>query len=132
VDLPVEDVVLSLALSPEYTRDKTLFVGMENQGLFCSQDEGMNWHKLAENDINDVVNGIIISPEFPAKPEILLHLGDKLLISRNMGQSWAEAHKDVNLAQGITALAAPQGLALNVPLLVGLLEGGIVRDKLFH
>ena len=40
IELPVEDAVLSLTISPGWASDKTVFIGTEAHGLFSSQDEG--------------------------------------------------------------------------------------------
>jgi hypothetical protein len=37
--------------------------------------------------VGDAVNGIVLSPEFPAKPDVLVMLNDALLVSRDGGRS---------------------------------------------
>jgi photosystem II stability/assembly factor-like uncharacterized protein len=122
--------VLSLAISPRYAADRTLFVGTDARGLFSSDDRGLSWTCFDQIPVNCTVNAITLSSAFPAKPYILLLLADKLLISYNGGQSWSELQNNLNLTQGATSVALPQGLETEAPLLAGLVEDGIVVDNL--
>jgi photosystem II stability/assembly factor-like uncharacterized protein len=119
--------VLSLALSPDYAHDGTLFAGTESHGLFGSHDRGRTWARLGEEAIADTVNGIVLSPQFPAKPYILALLNDALLVSRDGGKSWSDWKPGLSVEQGTVSVAAPQGLDDAAPLLVGLIEGGVLR-----
>jgi photosystem II stability/assembly factor-like uncharacterized protein len=128
VDLPIGfEPVLSLALSPNYARDGVLFAGTESQGLFYSTDRGKSWTCLGEDAIADAVNAIVLSPEYPAKQDILVMLSNALLISRDGGQSWSDWKADLHFEQGLSAVAAPQGLEEGAPLLLGLVDEGILR-----
>ena len=130
IELPVEDAILSLAISPGCAGDRIVLIGTEAQGLFYSQDEGSTWQRMGENLITDTVNDIIVVAENPSNLSILALLSNNLLISRDRGNSWVEVQKDLDLTQGATSLAAPQGLASNAPLLVGLVESGVARVEL--
>jgi photosystem II stability/assembly factor-like uncharacterized protein len=131
VDFPTEFApVLSLAVSPDYTDDDdggVLFAGTESCGLFRSDDRGYTWTRLGEHAVVDAVNGILLSPEFCARPDVLAVLNTALLVSRDGGQSWADWQAGRAFGQGLTCAAAPQGLDPGAPLLVGLAEGGILR-----
>jgi photosystem II stability/assembly factor-like uncharacterized protein len=119
--------VLSLALSPDYAHDGTLFAGTESNGLFRSDDRGRTWARLGEDAVGDAVNGIVLSPEFPAKPDVLVMLNDALFVSRDGGRSWSDWKAGLPIGGGMASLAAPQGLDPGAPLLVGLVEGGVLR-----
>jgi photosystem II stability/assembly factor-like uncharacterized protein len=118
--------VLSLALSPAYAEDGILFAGTESQGLFRSEDRGRTWTRLGEDIVRGAVNAILLSAEFPEKADILVMLGDGLLLSRDGGQSWAEWGSDAEFGEGLTCVAAPQGVGPDAPLLVGLIDGGVL------
>jgi len=127
VDFPIDLApVLSLALSPNYRNDGTLFAGTESQGLYHSVDNGRNWIRIGEEDIPDTVNALLLSPEFPDKGDILTLIHDKLLLSEDSGQSWSELKAGAALAENMVCLAAPQGFDPNASLLIGLAEGGVV------
>jgi photosystem II stability/assembly factor-like uncharacterized protein len=121
--------VLSLAPSPNYAEDGVLFAGTESCGLFCSRDRGDTWMRLGEGLIVDPVNDIVLSPEYPVRPDILVMLSRALLVSRDGGQSWSDWRADLSdkLDEGVTSVAAPQGLAPDAPLLVGLVGGDVLR-----
>lgn len=129
VDFPTEFApVLSLALSPNYAGDGILFAGTETRGLFCSEDRGRSWMRLAEEVITEEpVNAIILAPEFPIRPELLVLFSDTLLISRDGGQFWSGWHKRLTLEQNVTMMLAPQGFTADAPLLIGLAEGQVLR-----
>jgi len=128
VDFPLELApVLSLALSPAYSEDGILFAGTESHGLYRSEDRGRNWTHLGEETITSAVNAILVSPGFPQAGDVLVMLGDALLISRDEGQNWSDWKAGTTFEQGTASVAAPQGLASGAPLLVGLVAGAVLR-----
>ncbi len=131
VDFPLEFApVLSLALSPDYGNDSdggVIFAGTEAHGLFRSEDKGRTWTRLGQDAVADAVNGILLSPEFPAKPDVLAVLSTALLVSRDGGQSWADWKAGQTFEQGLASAVAPQGLGEDAVLLLGLVEGGVLR-----
>jgi len=127
-DFPVDFApVLSLALSPNYADDGTLLAGTESCGLFSSQDRGHTWTHLGKDTIVDAVNSVVLSPEFPTKPDILVVLSTALLISRDGGQSWTDWKAGLSIEQGLASVAAPQGLDPEAPLLVGTVGGELLQ-----
>jgi photosystem II stability/assembly factor-like uncharacterized protein len=133
INLPVGFTpVLSLAISPGYASDGVLFAGTEAHGLLYSEDRGQSWVRLGEDKIAEVVNGVVLSPEFPAQPDVLVMLSDSLLMSHDRGRTWqnralpAEAFP-ASTPPGFTSVAAPQGLGPGAPLLIGMVGGEVVR-----
>jgi len=125
VDFPTELApVSSMALSQNYADDGTLFAGTEAHGLYRSDDRGRTWTRLGQEVITDAVNKIILSPEFPTRPNLLVLLSDVLLVSRDGGDSWKEWEAAAKLKLPLASVLAPQGLQPGAPLLVGLVEGG--------
>ena len=128
VDFPTEFApVLSLVLSPRFATDGLLLAGTESCGLFCSRDRGSTWERLGEEAVTGAVNSILLAPGFPAKPDVLVLLEDTLLVSRDGGQSWSDWEANLPVEHGISAVAASHGLDAGAPLLVGLVEGGVLR-----
>jgi photosystem II stability/assembly factor-like uncharacterized protein len=128
VDFPTDLApVLSLALSPHYTTDRIVFAGTEEYGLWCSEDGGSSWTRLGEELIVDVVNGIILSPEFQANLDVLVVLHNALRVSRDGGQSWSDWPVPLPAASGIISAVAPQGLDPDASLLVGMADGQVLR-----
>jgi photosystem II stability/assembly factor-like uncharacterized protein len=128
VDFPIELApVISMAVSPAYFEDGILFAGTDSQGLYRSEDKGINWTRLGEELIPNTVNAILLSPEFPESAEILVMVSDGLLLSRDGGRTWTGWKSNVQFDESVVCLAAPQGLDADSPLLVGLADGGVLR-----
>jgi photosystem II stability/assembly factor-like uncharacterized protein len=119
--------VLSLAISPNYATDGVLFAGTESHGLFHSRDRGHTWERPGKGAVADTVNGILLSPEFPAKSDLLMLLANGLGISRDGGHSWLNWKAELPIEGGLASVVAPQGLDPGAPLLVGLANGEVVR-----
>ena len=51
----------------------------------------------------------------------------RLCRSRDGGQTWTEWPSNVAFEAAVASVAAPQGLAPDVPLLVGLMDGSVLR-----
>lgn len=126
VDFPMDFApVLCLGLSPNYRVDGVVFAGTESCGLFRSNDRGQAWTRIGDDAITDCVNSILLSPEYPAMPDLLVMLGETLLVSRDDGHTWTPWRADFNADTGLSAVAAPRGLDSGSPLWVGLMDGSI-------
>lgn len=119
--------VLSLALSPDYPSSGIIFAGTESNGLYRSNDRGKTWVRLGEGIIEDSVNCVLLSPEFPTRPEILAVLSSALLFSPDGGETWRVWKEGMSIDQGITTALAPCGLGPSAPLLIGLVGGQVLR-----
>jgi photosystem II stability/assembly factor-like uncharacterized protein len=117
--------VISLALSPSFANDGTLFAGTESSGLLRSQDGGLRWERIGREAVTGAVNVILLAPDFPARPHLLVLAEEALLVSRDGGASWSEWVSGRGALEA-TCIAAPQGLELGAPLLVGLSQGGVL------
>lgn len=127
--------VLSLAISPGYASDGTVFAGTESAGLFCSRDRGRTWERVDGGAITDSVNAIILAPALPtAAPAVLAATSAALHLSRDGGQSWSSLEAVQSLEgveAGISAVAAPSGLLPGAALLVGTANGEVHRLEAF-
>jgi photosystem II stability/assembly factor-like uncharacterized protein len=119
--------VLSLALSPSYLQDGTLLAGTDEAGLYCSADRGRTWSRLGEDVFTGSINAILLSSNYPARPHILVLDNDRLMFSDDGGQSWEPWPAAEGLDESITAVVAPYGTEPGAPLLVGLLDGHVMR-----
>jgi photosystem II stability/assembly factor-like uncharacterized protein len=123
--------VLSLAISPGYASEEegggtgVLFAGTETCGLYRSEDRGRTWTRLGEDTITGPINGILLASGVSSPATILVALSDRLLISRDGGESWSDWETGASFESGITCVTAPLGLDEGSPVLVGLAEGGV-------
>jgi len=127
VDFPIDHApVLSLALSPGYAEDGIMYAGTETHGLLRSDDRGHSWRSVGEGQLSGSVNAITLAPAFPQRLEILIQLDGTVLVSHDGGTSWSE-RVTLPAQQRVAAVAAPHGFCRDAPLLVGLVEGGVIR-----
>jgi hypothetical protein len=127
VDLRVGfDPVLSLAFSPGFAQDGQAWAGTETKGLLATSDGGESWSRLAEAEITEPVNAVLVSPEPADPPELLVLHDDRLLVSNDGGQSWSRWREDPALEEGAAAVLAPLGFANGTPALVALADGRIM------
>lgn len=116
--------VLSLALSPQFGQDGILFAGTESAGVFRSADRGLTWRRVLEAE---TINAILISPEFADKGDMLVVSNDALLTSADGGQTWQNYRPDLQIDSGFAAASAPSGFNREIPLLLGLADGQILK-----
>ena len=128
VDLPVGyEAVLSLTLSPDFARDGILLAGTETQGLLLSTHAGESWQRLGADVFTDAIDAIQLASDFSTRPEILaLHAGT-LLHSADRGETWTRWREKFLLEEEVTAILAPQGFDTGALVLVGLVNGKILR-----
>jgi photosystem II stability/assembly factor-like uncharacterized protein len=126
VTLPIGfDAVLSLAISPRFGQDNTLFVGTENKGLLISRDRGKSWIHPAGSTSEAPVNQILFSPASQASEEMLMLHGGTLLVSRIGGKTWKPWQVRKLGGRNITAVLAHSGIGKGV--LIGFEDGSTTR-----
>jgi photosystem II stability/assembly factor-like uncharacterized protein len=105
-----------------FAQEDILLAGTESHGVFASHDNGLTWARLDAGMLTGAVNHLIPSAS-DAQHLIALH-DDSLIVSHDSGQNWKASN--ANLGNGITAVAAPEGIHSNAHLLVGFNDGRIV------
>jgi photosystem II stability/assembly factor-like uncharacterized protein len=125
VEMPTDyDAVLSMALSPAFTTDHTMFAGTESSGLWRSRDAGKSWQRLCEAVLDESVDQVVLAPNYPEDPRIVILCGGRLYLSPNDGAS-AQPWRDSSLSdRTVTAICAPKGFDEDAPVLVGFEQGG--------
>jgi len=81
----------TLAISPNFTNDQTLFAGVQWQGLYKSTDGGQTWTRLNNNVTSSVE--VVLSPNYHNDQTILARAEDingktYLMVSTNGGATW--------------------------------------------
>lgn len=99
-----------------------IFAGTENYGLFCSNDLGLTWSRLAEETILESVNEIKLNRKSDGSHILFALVEDRVLASDDYGQTWAQF---IGIDDVPTALMIPNNT--DNLLFVGLLDKGIMR-----
>jgi hypothetical protein len=86
--------------------------------------------QIGKDFVTGAVDDIIVAVNNLSTRRVLILLNDNLLISDDGGLSWFEVRKNLDMTEGATSLASPQGLASNTLLLVGLAKNGVARVEL--
>ena len=124
--LPLEaSPVLSLALSPAFRADGVLFAGTDAGQFQRSRDRGRTWEVLGSSALDGSINAVLLSPEYPDRHHVLVLCDDCLWLSRDDGATWVPLE-----GEGISAVAAPNGLGTGAFLLAGTVGGGVAHIPL--
>lgn len=108
--------VLSLALSPRYPTDPTLFAGT-SKGLYVSHDAGATW-QAAQKLRDKEIAALILSPTYSADGVVFAGGASGLYKSTDRGQTWASIGTALPSPR-VTALAASANYAVDHLLFVG-------------
>ncbi len=120
--------VLSLALWPTDVEDAQIVAGTAEHGLLTARHPWDNWQSLGQTVLADgAINTLLVAPEFPTKPDLLILHDDRLLISRDAGHSWVPCCADMAEDTGLTAVVAPCGLDAGEVLIGGYVGGNMRR-----
>jgi photosystem II stability/assembly factor-like uncharacterized protein len=88
--------ITCLALSPNYRRDTTVFVGTLDDGVFMSTDYGRVWQPVNFGLLDLHVLCLAVSPDYDRHPQLLAGTDSGLFRSNNGGRAW----RDVPLPGG--------------------------------
>ena len=116
--------VTSLAFSPVFESDLSIFAGTLQGDLYHSQDRGNTWVSIAK--FKEEINQILLGTDFHQKPELLLLVGSTLHYSTNRGQNWKKRGAKSRVDDYITCVAAPHGISMTNPILAGTIDHGVV------
>jgi photosystem II stability/assembly factor-like uncharacterized protein len=88
--------ITSIAVSPSFLIDKTLFISTIRDGIYKSQDSGSSWIKVNGGLDNLSISLISVSPLFK-EDGIVLAAGSEggLYKTKNKGTSWYKVNKDI-------------------------------------
>ncbi|MDW8071055.1 MAG: hypothetical protein RMK79_06215, partial [Anaerolineae bacterium] len=119
--------VLSLAVSPAYPEDETLFAGTEACGLYVSRDDGQSWQRVSPELFPETVNTVLISTGSSGALHLAVATDSVLYVSYDTGNTWYHLELGLPEDEGISTMAAPSGVQPGMPLLVGVTDGRIIQ-----
>lgn len=132
----------SLALSPGYPGDGTLFVGT-TEGVYKSVDGGKNWQYTGPDaaiggELNDPVSSddraasirVVVSPGYEADRTLFAGTAYGLFVTRDGGGSWSRAGSREETRRGyVEAVAVSPDYANDGLVLVSLRGHGLYRSE---
>ena len=84
-------IIAAMAVSPNYERDGTLLVGTMEDGVYRSEDRGLNWMACNFGLTDLGVLSITMSPDFAADDTVYLGTESGVFYSTNGGRAWKES-----------------------------------------
>jgi photosystem II stability/assembly factor-like uncharacterized protein len=120
--------VEAIALSPDYARDHTLFIGSGRAGVFVSTDGGA-LREWAETNLPARDSGtgrlyLALSPDYPNDRIVLAALAGQVFRSDDGGANWQALSSGLGNFFPVSAMAVSPQFASDGTLLVG---GGSMR-----
>lgn len=119
--------IYSLAASPNYAADQTLFAGMWEGGVYKSTNGGGSWSNASSGLGNLRVWVVALSPAFGTDQTLFAGTDGGLYRSTNGGGSWSQLTHTIGTRR-ITSIALSSEFAADRTLYVGSNNGGVFRS----
>ena len=104
-------IISTLAISPDFARDRIFFAGTTDDGVLRSDDGGMTWQAWNFGLLDHNVLSLALSPGFALDRTILAGTSSGLFRSANSGKSWQAIELDGGFAE-ITGLVSASNSTL--------------------
>ena len=98
---------MDLVLSPDFARDRTLFVAGLEDGLRVSTDRGLTWHDAAASLSGLPVHGVAVSAESASDPTVYLATSDGIRVSHDGGSTWHPVMAPLDGGEAIVLAVSP-------------------------
>ena len=122
--LPNNNAILSIAISPGYSQDKTLYTAGAG-GLFRSTNQGASWAAVTTQALVSVT----LSPNFSTDNTLfVVTKNNSIHMSANRGQTWQTLAVPASLTAGLTVMAVSPNYATDKTLLLGSAANGIFKS----
>lgn len=134
-DLPTDEAVTSLAISPVYQTDSTVFATTQQQAVFRSTDAGATWihyHSILRNHRQAVELGVpdfsevVLSDGFATDGAAFIAAFTGFYQSADRGVHWSE--RDF-FAQYVWTMALSPDYATDATAFIGEYTGGIYKTQ---
>jgi hypothetical protein len=128
--------VQSLVLSPRFTTDGMLFVGVLFGQLYQSLDGGFTWQDLSASLPAGTVwvRALVLSSDFERDGTLFAGLDEGVIKSTDGGRTWRPANAGLSLKDdnskppSVLSLAISPDYATDGTLFVGLVDHGVYKS----
>ncbi len=124
--------VVSIAVSPNYVSDQTLFAGTDNDGVYKSTDGGTNWSAINTGlgnplILNEKLNvlSVAVSPNYASDQTLFVVIGENgVYKSTNGGTNWSAINTGLGNLDVLSVAVSPN-YASDQTLFAGTLGNGV-------
>jgi photosystem II stability/assembly factor-like uncharacterized protein len=100
-------VVSTLAVSPNYTQDGTIFAGTLEDGVFHSSDRGERWTAWNFGLLDLHILALAVSPDFTNDETLFVGTDSGIYRSANGGRAWREVNFPLEWAPVLSLALSP-------------------------
>ncbi len=119
--------VLTVAVSPAFQMDATLFVGTAQDGVLHSETGGLTWAGANSGLLDLSALAVAFSPRFAEDRTAFVGTGSALYRSRNGGKSWREVRLNLD-EPAVQVLAVSPRFANDKLVFAGTEAHGLLRS----
>ena len=120
--------ISSLAVSPNYEQDGTVFAGTNEDGIIVSTDRGIRWVSWNFGLLDLTILCLAISPDFSKDETLYAGTGSGLFRSTNGGRAWRELPLPIGF-DAVLSLAISPNFAQDDTLFIGTENNGILTSR---
>ena len=126
---PLSSNLSVLAVSPNYTTDRTLAVGSVSDGIFISTNHGQSWKQATAGLTLPQVRGIAFSPVYSTDKTIFAATqGNGVYVTTNGGTTWTQVNSGIT-DKNATAIAVSPTFSTDSTLWVATAGAGVFQSK---
>lgn len=103
------EVVNSIAISPAFAADSTIYMATQGEGIFISHNSGGSRWTPAGGQVNTsyTFNSVALSPQYATDHQVYAGARGAYLQSANAGQTWDRTYANLNRQDVNLVLASP-------------------------
>ena len=119
--------MLSIALSPGFVNDGTVFVGTQGNGVWTSTNRGNSWRPANAGLSSLNVLDLVVSPAFSSDRTLFARTNSGVFRSTNAGESW-DLLQDALADLDVLTLALSPSYAADHTIYAGTRAHGIRKS----
>ena len=125
---PDGGLILTLATSPGYTGDETIFAGTQ-KGLFRSVNSGNTWHLIGSSLRDRSIDHVVLSPSFEVDSTMFAGTSRTgVLRSTDGGNNWEAKREGLPTFAIVEDMVISPAFEIDGTLFAALQQGGVFRS----
>ena len=119
---PTGGFAWSLAASPAFAADGTVFAGTDGRGVLKSIDKGSTWRRVGSKTLGRVIAAMVVSPTFETDDTVFAGGPSGVYRSTDGGGRWVQVNEGLDNPK-VVALAMSPDFAEDSTLFAGTTDG---------